>query len=160
MANDIARWFGIFAEGESLRQVSNTTRVNRVSNVLGTIKGLGCSIDKPLNGEGKGWIIKVDGSSDLDDPSGGDFETVDRKFALGSGDVSGTGSQKLYNKTTTVMDSNALEVFWDVVAGDTVTKARARFHIPASDTGTVYEVLCRDTAGNIFWANTTDTCST
>lgn len=159
MADAVSEWFGIFKEGDPLRKVSNTTRVNRVSRVLGGLKGLGCRIDKPLNGDGSGWTIIVDGSSDLGSPEDTAFTSVDRRFAIGDGDASGTALQKIYGNTADTVDLNSLLVEWDVIPGDSATKSQARFHIPAADTGVVYEVLCRDTAGVIFWANTTDTCS-
>jgi hypothetical protein len=40
---------------------------NRIGNVLQNIVGVNCRIDKPVNQEGRGWKIIIDGSSDISD---------------------------------------------------------------------------------------------
>jgi hypothetical protein len=56
----------LFKKGDPARAVSNVTDHNRVANILNDLGGYGCRIEKPVNGEGRGWKIIVDGvSSDV-----------------------------------------------------------------------------------------------
>ena len=57
-----------FKSEDPLRAVGNVEDHNRIANILNTIEGIGCRIHKPLNGDGRGWAIIVDGSSDITPP--------------------------------------------------------------------------------------------
>jgi hypothetical protein len=55
-------------EGDPLRAVANARQANRGANVLKYVQGMGISIDKPVDAEGKNWVIRNDGSSDIELP--------------------------------------------------------------------------------------------
>lgn len=56
--------------GDPSRLVPSTADANRIANILQDIVGVGCRIDKPINNDGYGWRIIIDGSSDGDYPVG------------------------------------------------------------------------------------------
>ena len=66
----IRHFLSRFIEGDPLRKVSNVRDKNRVHNILEDIVGVNCRIDKPINQDGLGWRIIVDGSSDEPPPEG------------------------------------------------------------------------------------------
>ena len=55
-----------FKRGDPLRAMPGWRWCNRVANVLNDFQGVNCRIEKPLEGEGRGWRVIVDGSSDED----------------------------------------------------------------------------------------------
>jgi len=56
----------LFKKGDPARLVSNVQDHNRIGNIVNDLQGVGCRIDKPVNGEGRGWrIIVGDGTSDI-----------------------------------------------------------------------------------------------
>ena len=61
-------FINLFKPGDPVRNVANVEDHNRVANILNDLKGIGCRIQKPVNGEGRGWTIIVDGTSDIDPP--------------------------------------------------------------------------------------------
>ncbi len=56
--------------GEPLFRLASLRNLLRVFNVLEDIEGQGCRIAKPVNAEGRGWRIIVDGTSDVAPPDG------------------------------------------------------------------------------------------
>jgi hypothetical protein len=58
-----------FAKGDPLRIVANHTQQNRIANILMDLSGVGCRVVKPINADGKGWKIVVDGGTDTDEPA-------------------------------------------------------------------------------------------
>jgi hypothetical protein len=54
--------------GDPLKKFCNHFAFNRVYNVLEDIQGVNCRVVKPLNNEGRGWRIVVDGTSDVQTP--------------------------------------------------------------------------------------------
>ena len=62
-----------YRAGEPIRHLCNPVERNRVNNILQDIQGVGCRIEKPVNDEGKGWKIVVDGSSDETPPDDYEF---------------------------------------------------------------------------------------
>jgi len=57
-----------FKGKEPLRQYCSFRWHNRVANILQNIQGVGLRIEKPTDGEGLGWKIINDGSTDIDSP--------------------------------------------------------------------------------------------
>jgi hypothetical protein len=66
----IRHFLSRFIEGDPLRKVGNVRDKNRVHNILEDIVGVNCRIEKPINQDGLGWRIIVDGSSDEPLPEG------------------------------------------------------------------------------------------
>jgi len=56
------------ANRDPVRVTANAKQQNRVANVLKYISGLGCRVVKPVGGDGKNWLIVVDGNSDVTPP--------------------------------------------------------------------------------------------
>jgi hypothetical protein len=153
MAN-VSKWLGIFAPETPLRKVCNVQDRNRIANILGDITGVGCRIDKPLNGEGYGWRIIVDGSTDEIPDTG--YVGVDRKFAIGNGDNPGTAIQKIagYPADTAGL-ANAMFCSWDA------HENQVRLHIPVytvAQKGPPAYILGRTTGNDLVWVPVTDTC--
>lgn len=59
-----------FKPGDSVRAFCSARHHNRVANVLEDIRGLNCRIIKPTNSDGRGWIVAIDGGSDMELPDG------------------------------------------------------------------------------------------
>ena len=59
-----------FKGGDPVRITAGAVQQNRVANVLKNIRGMGCRIIKPVDGDGKNWLIVVDGKTDVPFPSG------------------------------------------------------------------------------------------
>lgn len=95
--------------GDPVRDVANVTDHNRVANILNDIQGVGCRIEKPVNGNGRGWkIIVGDGSSDIDttdlDP---DFLPPDYRRIKKILDAMGGSSGDPINKTFSALSTSA-----------------------------------------------------
>jgi hypothetical protein len=66
----IANWLkNNFKAGDSPIAFCSARQHNRVANILQDLQGIGCRIDKPLDAEGRGWRIVIDGSSDIPPPA-------------------------------------------------------------------------------------------
>jgi hypothetical protein len=59
-----------FKGGDPVRVTAGAVQQNRVANVLKNIRGMGCRLIKPVGGEGKNWLVVVDGKTDVPFPSG------------------------------------------------------------------------------------------
>ena len=59
-----------FKGGDPVRITAGALQVNRVANVLKNIRGMGCRIIKPVDSDGKNWLIVMDGKTDVPFPSG------------------------------------------------------------------------------------------
>jgi len=66
----IRHFLSRFIEGDPLRKVGNVRDKNRVHNILEDIVGVNCRIEKPIQHDGLGWRVVVDGSSDEPPPEG------------------------------------------------------------------------------------------
>jgi len=64
----IHNFFHRFLPEAPLRVVANVRDALRIRNILEDIEGVYCRIEKPIDREGKGWKIIVDGSSDIEPP--------------------------------------------------------------------------------------------
>jgi len=62
---NVRNFFRRFWRGMPVRLAADTETLDRVCNVLGHIEGVGCHIEKPTGADGKGWLIVVDGASDV-----------------------------------------------------------------------------------------------
>jgi hypothetical protein len=69
----IINWLRTWLPETPLRLVANVRQMNRIANILNNIQGVNCRIEKPTNAEGKGWLIIVDGSSDVKATDGNDI---------------------------------------------------------------------------------------
>ena len=139
-----------FRAGDPLRKVSNARQANRLANIWNDITGIGCRIDKPINAEGRGWHIIVDGSSDITPPAG--VVTVDRKFAVDTSDIPGTWATKVMGKDTagSLYDTvTSPLVRWESVSDGGVE--RVRLFIDAANTITPKYLLGRDSLGSLGW---------
>ena len=64
---DIRGFLRKMKRGEPLNTEATTLLLNRIFNILESLAGEGCMVDKPLDNEGLGWRIIIDGShSDLE----------------------------------------------------------------------------------------------
>jgi len=61
----IINWLKTFLPEDPIRKVANVRQQNRIANILNGIQGVNCRVVKPTAGEGKGWLIVVDGGSDI-----------------------------------------------------------------------------------------------
>ena len=57
-----------FRPGEWLGQYCTSRQHNRLANIALDIQGINCRIHKPVDQEGRGWRVIVDGTSDVEDP--------------------------------------------------------------------------------------------
>ena len=57
-------------KGDQSRLVPSAADMNKVATILQDIQGIGCRIEKPVDRDGKGWHVVVDGSTDIDPPDG------------------------------------------------------------------------------------------
>jgi hypothetical protein len=78
----VINFFKRFRHGRPVREYCDAKHFNRVSNVLEDISGIGCRVQKPLNAEGLGWRIIVDGTSDHELPP--DFGQATKGFPYGA----------------------------------------------------------------------------
>lgn len=62
-----------FRGGEPVRHFCRNFWHNRVANILMDLTGIGCRIEKPVDSDGRGWKIIVDGTSDETPPDGYTF---------------------------------------------------------------------------------------
>jgi hypothetical protein len=62
----------LFKKGDPARLVANVQDHNRLGNIVNDLSGVGCRIEKPVNGEGRGWKVVVDGRTS-DVPLPGDW---------------------------------------------------------------------------------------
>lgn len=68
---DIRGFLRKMRRGEPLNTEATSRLLNRIFNILESLSGEGCTIEKPLDREGLGWRIVIDGiHSDLE-PAGG-----------------------------------------------------------------------------------------
>ena len=84
-----------FRAGMPLRIVANHRQQNRIANILSDIVGVGCRIEKPINAEGRGWRIVIDGTSDEEYPDGseppfGAFDDGEYRYQVPSWNADGT----------------------------------------------------------------------
>lgn len=70
----IINWLRTWLPETPLRLVANVRQMNRIANILNDIQGVNCRIEKPTNAEGKGWMIIVDGGSDVKPEEGAESE--------------------------------------------------------------------------------------
>jgi hypothetical protein len=85
-------WLKLFKPEDPLRLVANVRQQNRIANILNDIQGVNCRIIKPTNADGKGWMIVVDGSSDLKpepgsepywpDPFSGNCDSLNQMYKI------------------------------------------------------------------------------
>lgn len=54
-------------QGVALAHPDHARDHDRVANILNDIQGIGCRIEKPRHADGRGWLVIVDGSSDISD---------------------------------------------------------------------------------------------
>ena len=57
-----------FADNAPVRSTANALNARRIPDILKNIEGLGCRVVKPVDAEGKNWMIVVDGKSDIPYP--------------------------------------------------------------------------------------------
>jgi len=58
-----------YETGDPVAVTAEARQQRRVANVLKHIQGIGCRILKPIDSDGKNWLIVVDGNSDIEPPS-------------------------------------------------------------------------------------------
>jgi hypothetical protein len=54
--------------GDPVRKTANATQQRRIAKILNDLQGVGCRVEKPTDGDGRGWKIIIDGSSDIEYP--------------------------------------------------------------------------------------------
>lgn len=88
-----------FRPGQMLREVLDRININRIYNILESIEGIGCTIEKPLDADGLGWKIVVD-------PRRSDLEGPERHLRphLPMDVVEGKDGMELYRMPTTASD--------------------------------------------------------
>lgn len=106
----IINWLRTWLPETPLRLVANVRQMNRIANILNGIQGVNCRIIKPTNAEGKGWMIVVDGSSDLK-PEPGSEEQWPTPFSrsLGTADYEYQVYQRMADDDTD--PENPVEVY-------------------------------------------------
>ena len=68
---DIRGFLRKMKRGEPLNTEATSLLLNRIFNILESLSGEGCVIDKPLDREGLGWRIVIDGIHSDNEPLGG-----------------------------------------------------------------------------------------
>jgi len=66
VASALGRFFKRFRTGDPIRKACDSRNLNTVFDVLEDLQGLGCRIER--TNTGKGWMIVVDGTSDIEPP--------------------------------------------------------------------------------------------
>ncbi len=66
----LRHWLKRFKSGDPVCKVADTRNMNRIANILEDLEvvgsnGVSANITKPTDGEGRGWVINVDGSQML-----------------------------------------------------------------------------------------------
>ena len=131
-----------FKAGDPVRAVSNVEDHNRIANIWNTIEGIGCRIHKPLNGDGRGWAIIVDGSNDIVPPVGLHPVGVKESIEYDASD----GKLHLVNDTAAPGNSE----YYGTDTGGT----KGWYAIPltwGNLTNPPEYILGKDTAGNVGW---------
>lgn len=140
-----------FKAGDPLRKVANARQQNRIANILNGLYGIGCRVHKPTDGEGRGWAIICDGSSDTECPEG--VITGDRRFAITDTDHAHNWSHKVLGEDTAASlydTSTSMLVRWQMV--DTGI-GLVRLFIPAGNTITPTHALCRSSSNVLGWVS-------
>lgn len=72
-------------QGVALAHPDHARDHDRVANILNGIRGVGCRFHKPVNAGGRGWMVIVDGTTDiLPDTNYSPPKVSDKKVALDS----------------------------------------------------------------------------
>lgn len=147
-------YISLYKSGDPVRAVGNVQDHNRVANILNDIEGIGCHVEKPTNGEGRGWKIVVD-------------KGQDRYVAVDTGNTPGYLAAQFAD--TAASDSLSLLVYRDTVQGSTPNQKVRLFVTDTSVTTIINKyftdtdygwdtlagppayVLGMDTAGNVGW---------
>ena len=70
-ATDVRGFLRKMKKGEPLNTEATSLLLNRIFNILESLSGEGCTVDKPLDREGLGWRIVIDGIHSDNEPLGG-----------------------------------------------------------------------------------------
>jgi hypothetical protein len=159
MSNHVDFLDAKFRPEDPLRKVANVQNMNRIGNILNNIQGLGCTIVKNIGDNGLGWIIKVDGSSDVEPDTETHVQITDRYVQVNAADEPGYLEDKIWRTDSSAYSDTAdLAVSWDTVA-DTNTGTRQRLHVKLGWITNPTHVVGMDSTGAIGWVATTDTCA-
>lgn len=144
-----------FKSGDPVREVSNHVDHNRVANILNDVDGVGCHWEKPTNGEGRGWMVVVDG------------EMSDRYVATDTGNTPGYLAAR-FNDTAAI-GGDDVTVYRGALVGSAPNQ-KIQFFVKNADlndtvhttawgdlSGTPVKVLGKDTAGTVGWVTITTT---
>jgi len=144
-----------YNEGDPLRLVGNAAEANMIRSALDNMVGLGCRIDKKMEGDKLYFRFIVDGTSEDSTPEG--FESSDMKVAVDSLDASAFLKEQFTGfDTNGISAARDIPVSWDILADSTDRQMRLYLEVAAS--GTPAESLCRTAGGALVWVDLTDTC--
>ena len=144
-----------YEEGSPLRLVGNAYEANMVRSGLDNMKGLGCRVEKTVNGDQFYITVVVDGTSDDLPPD--QFAGSDVKCAVDSLDASDyLGNQFQPFDTNGYVSGTDIPVSHDVVSdcGDRLL----RMYLDVESSGTPTKVLGKTAGGALVWVLLTDTC--
>jgi len=58
-----------FKEGDPVRVTASAKQQRRLANILMDLKVLGGRLERNFTADGKGWLLVIDGSTDLEPPT-------------------------------------------------------------------------------------------
>jgi len=112
-----------FKGGDPVRITAGALQVNRVANVLKYIRGMGCRIIKPVDGDGKNWLIVIDGKTDVPFPSG-----IFAPWAHATSHLYGAGSSSTGALNFTSEQNSNSAIVEAAHAADTITIKRTAWY--------------------------------
>ena len=95
-----------FRPGEWLGQYCTSRQHNRLANIALDIQGINCRIHKPVDQEGRGWRVIVDGSSDIQPAPNPPWATTNPKAACVLSGGSATTSTAPVPFSTVAVNTN------------------------------------------------------
>ena len=72
---DVRGFLRKMRHGEPLNTEATSRLLNRIFNIFESISGEGCTVEKPLDRNGQGWRIVIDGKHSDNEPGGDDGRT-------------------------------------------------------------------------------------
>jgi hypothetical protein len=152
-----------FKTGDPLPKVVNARNLNRIGNILMSLRVVGGHLDRSFSAEGTDWLLVIDGANDTPTPDGIYSPTSDRLFAVDSLSKSRLGAVNFTGADSTGYNaSRDLHVRHDVCADSVfsgVAYRQIRQYLQVSDTTAApTQALCRTAAGRLRWVTLDSAC--